>query len=193
MLRRPPRSTLFPYTTLFRSTLAAYDLVSDKVIWTHDEDGLIDSRSLALRDGKLYFMCQQQHLRAISETNGEIVWTNSDKQLRDLIGEPGKGLTSTPGFKTMCLVVATPDALIIQGQTRQNVVAVSTKDGYVLWTKRKITNNPNAIYLNGNIILGVGKRGSHVVVNPVTGEELEDLGFLKRACTRLTADRKSVV
>src|SRR5690349_23502193 len=24
MIRRPPRSTLFPYTTLFRSTLAAY-------------------------------------------------------------------------------------------------------------------------------------------------------------------------
>jgi outer membrane protein assembly factor BamB len=180
----------YPYG--FGKTLAAYDLVSNKVIWTHNEDGLIDSRSLALRDGKLYFMCLQQHLRAISEKDGEIVWTNSDKQLRNLIGEPGKGLTSTPGFKTMCLVVATPDALIIQGQTRQNVVAVSTKDGYVLWTKRKITNNPNAVFINGNIILGVGKRGSHVVVNPVTGEELEDLGFLKRACTRLTASVDSL-
>src|SRR2546427_8665430 len=26
MIRRPPRSTLFPYTTLFRSTLIDYDL-----------------------------------------------------------------------------------------------------------------------------------------------------------------------
>src|SRR3989442_7604870 len=26
MIRRPPRSTLFPYTTLFRSVLAAHDL-----------------------------------------------------------------------------------------------------------------------------------------------------------------------
>src|SRR2546427_5791402 len=25
MIRRPPRSTLFPYTTLFRSTLASFD------------------------------------------------------------------------------------------------------------------------------------------------------------------------
>src|SRR2546428_9417063 len=28
MIRRPPRSTLFPYTTLFRSTTAAYGVVS---------------------------------------------------------------------------------------------------------------------------------------------------------------------
>src|SRR5437660_6298479 len=28
MIRRPPRSTLFPYTTLFRSTLAASSAVS---------------------------------------------------------------------------------------------------------------------------------------------------------------------
>src|SRR5688572_31971435 len=29
MIRRPPRSTLFPYTTLFRSTLDAKDLMSE--------------------------------------------------------------------------------------------------------------------------------------------------------------------
>src|SRR2546422_5872671 len=28
MIRRPPRSTLFPYTTLFRSTYYAYDRLS---------------------------------------------------------------------------------------------------------------------------------------------------------------------
>src|SRR3712207_8522906 len=28
MIRRPPRSTLFPYTTLFRSNLQGYDLIS---------------------------------------------------------------------------------------------------------------------------------------------------------------------
>src|SRR2546428_9569474 len=29
MIRRPPRSTLFPYTTLFRSLLAAVEVVED--------------------------------------------------------------------------------------------------------------------------------------------------------------------
>src|SRR2546430_17488006 len=32
MIRRPPRSTLFPYTTLFRSALAAIFLLFDGVI-----------------------------------------------------------------------------------------------------------------------------------------------------------------
>src|SRR2546430_11932553 len=31
MIRRPPRSTLFPYTTLFRSGFKAYDIASVRV------------------------------------------------------------------------------------------------------------------------------------------------------------------
>src|SRR5437763_9339169 len=34
MIRRPPRSTLFPYTTLFRSLYAAVeDLLLDRIVW----------------------------------------------------------------------------------------------------------------------------------------------------------------
>src|SRR5438034_11728547 len=33
MLRRPPRSTLFPYTTLFRSGLARLALVNKRVVY----------------------------------------------------------------------------------------------------------------------------------------------------------------
>src|SRR3712207_7976800 len=39
MIRRPPRSTLFPYTTLFRSSL---EVKRDKSAWRHD---LYDGRS----------------------------------------------------------------------------------------------------------------------------------------------------
>ena len=72
----------------------------------------------------------------------------------NLIEQPGRGLVSTPGFRSGCLTVATPEALIIQGQTRMNVVAVSTNDGSLLWTKKKFTNNPNAIYLDGKVVAG---------------------------------------
>ncbi|MBC8354605.1 MAG: PQQ-binding-like beta-propeller repeat protein [Planctomycetes bacterium] len=171
----------------FGDTIAAYDLGEEELLWVHNEDSLIDSRSLAIRDDGVFFMCPDKHLRALQATTGEVLWTNDEEQVRSLIAEPGKGLTSTPGFKTMCLVMATPDALIIQGQTRMNVVAVSTSSGSVLWTKRKVTNNPNAIYVDGDIVLGVGKGGTHVVVDPVSGEEKADLGFRKVACTRLTA------
>src|SRR5260370_10898752 len=40
MIRRPPRSTLFPYTTLFRSILAADALACGNGLG-HDHDGML--------------------------------------------------------------------------------------------------------------------------------------------------------
>src|SRR5260370_28539944 len=46
MIRRPPRSTLFPYTTLFRSPLVFTDSAATKVKELIDEEG---NRDLKLR------------------------------------------------------------------------------------------------------------------------------------------------
>src|SRR5258708_20359413 len=43
MIRRPPRSTLFPYTTLFRSFLASNGF-SPEIIWVKQEDVLLTDR-----------------------------------------------------------------------------------------------------------------------------------------------------
>ena len=175
----------------FGHTLAAYDLSEKRLLWQHKEESLIDSRAMSLQGGKMFLFCPDKHVRCLSVDRGEVIWTNADPQVRNLIQQPGKGLTSTPGFRTMCITMASPDALIIQGQTRMNVTALSTKDGYVLWTKRKVTNNPNAIFVDGKVILGVGKGGTHVAIDPLSGDELEDLKFRKTACTRLTASGDS--
>ena len=176
----------------FGHTLAAYDLKSKQRLWKHQEKDPIDSRAMAMRDDKIYLFCPEHRLRALTISAGRVAWTNEDKNVVDLIREPGKGLTSTPGWRTSCLTVATPQSLIIQGQTRMNVVSVSTENGKLLWTKRKITNNPNAIYVDGNIVLGIGPGGSHVSIDPKTGEVKENLKFRKRACTRLTASPDSL-
>src|SRR5688500_19630838 len=44
MLRRPPRSTLFPYTTLFRSTMQA-----ELLLFFVSHDGNVDFRLLHVR------------------------------------------------------------------------------------------------------------------------------------------------
>ena len=175
----------------FGTTLAAYDLEQKQLLWKHSEEQPIDSRSMSMGEEKVTVYCPNQHFRCLNLKTGEVEWTTDERKVLDLIEEPGKGLTSTPGFRTACLTVFTPDALIIQGQTRQNVVALSTADGYLLWTKQKITNNPNAIFVDGNVVLGVGPGGNHVVVDPLSGEVIKDLGFRKRACTRLTASSDS--
>ena len=176
----------------FGSILAAYDLEQREVLWTHrEEDQPIDGRAMSMRDGKVYFYCPDKYLCAADARTGDVLWCNDDKATLALIEQPGQGLTSTPGFRSACLAVATPQALILQGQTRMNVVAVSTSDGQQLWTKQKVTNNPNAIYVDDKVILGVGEGGNHVAIDPISGDVIEDLGFRKRACTRLTASSDS--
>ena len=38
MIRRPPRSTLFPYTTLFRSKIARFNPMTHFTVWTKRVD-----------------------------------------------------------------------------------------------------------------------------------------------------------
>src|SRR3712207_7698435 len=42
MIRRPPRSTLFPYTTLFRSVFFAKNVKTPLMILHNDRDGAVD-------------------------------------------------------------------------------------------------------------------------------------------------------
>src|SRR3712207_8266728 len=51
MIRRPPRSTLFPYTTLFRS-VAASTLVAPQPGQARDRAQLPEARSLPTGDGQ---------------------------------------------------------------------------------------------------------------------------------------------
>ncbi|NOX55445.1 MAG: PQQ-binding-like beta-propeller repeat protein [Planctomycetes bacterium] len=172
----------------FGNVLAAYELATGKTLWIHKvTEGLIDSRALAVGEDKLFLYCPGHFLRCLDRRTGKVAWTNEDKRTIELIEQPGRGLTSTPGFRTACMAVYTPHAIVIQGQTRMNVVAISPDDGYLLWSKKKVTNNPNAIYVDGHLVLGIGPGGSHVMLDPISGEVLENLRFHKRACTRLTA------
>lgn len=175
----------------FGDVIAAYDVKNKKLLWAHREDSLIDSRGLAIRDDQFYLYCPDKHFRALDLSTGKVNWTNNEAETLGLIEKPGKGLTSTPGWRTQTLVVATPNTLVVQGQTRMNVVGISTKYGTLLWHKPKVTNNPNAIYVDGRVIIGIGEGGSHVVLDPNTGIEEDDLKFVKRACTRLTASTDS--
>ena len=56
----------------------------------------------------------------------------------------------------------------------------------MLWNRTKTASNPNLLYADGRVLVGVGERGNTVALDPETGEELEDLGFAKRSCSRLT-------
>src|SRR5437016_8105610 len=48
MIRRPPRSTLFPYTTLFRSV--RYTTIQN---WSHNVYNLVTKRAVVQEDGRM--------------------------------------------------------------------------------------------------------------------------------------------
>lgn len=176
----------------FGTTLLAYDLKLGRTRWIHREDQPVDSRAMVMGDGKLFVYGPDSHVRCLDAAKGKVVWTNDSEELRALIEEAGRGLGSTPGFRSMCYAVYSPKVLVYEAQTRANVVAVSTEDGRKLWTRRKTTNNPNTIYLDGKILIGIGKDGNTFEVDPMTGKTIRDLGFRKRSCARLTATPDSL-
>jgi outer membrane protein assembly factor BamB len=185
----------------FGDTILAYDLAKQSVLWTHAEptpqgaaraQAPVDSRAMAVGGDRVYFYCPDARLGCLDAKSGEVVWSNEDANLRALIEQPGKGLVSTPGFRTTCFCVYTPKGLFYEAQTRMNIVAVSKDDGQLMWHRSKTSNNPNVIYLDGTVLVGIGPEGSTLALNPETGETIEDLGFMKRSCVRLTATSDSI-
>src|SRR3989449_11694971 len=60
MIRRPPRSTLFPYTTLFRSVRKSALLVlrAKLIFQRHPDPTLIDGK-LVFQEGNFQFFCPE--------------------------------------------------------------------------------------------------------------------------------------
>ena len=171
----------------FGNTIAAYDVKRKKVLWQHSEDNEIDSRALVLGGGKIFFYCPGAHTGCLDALSGQPIWRNNNREVIRLIEQPGRGLQSTPGFRTTCYSLYTPEAIFFQAQTRMNVVAISSEDGRLLWTRKKTTNNPNMLYVDGKLVVGIGPGGSTLLLDPLSGETVKDLGFRKRSCARLTA------
>src|SRR5256885_11135647 len=94
MIRRPPRSTLFPYTTLFRSAEAVDSLLAqtfedfELIVCDNastDRTGDI-ARSYAAKDRRVRYACNEQNLganrnfrRTFELSSGEYFrWTSAD-------------------------------------------------------------------------------------------------------------------
>ncbi|NQT13037.1 MAG: PQQ-binding-like beta-propeller repeat protein, partial [Planctomycetes bacterium] len=94
----------------FGKTLAAFNAAEKSLLWKHQEEEPIDSRAMAVSQKKVFLHGPEKHLRCLDADSGSVVWTNDDPEVLGMIEEPGRGLTSTPGFRSCCLAVATPEA-----------------------------------------------------------------------------------
>ena len=58
----------------FAKTLLAIDPKTKKVLWTHQEDPPIDSRSLCMKNGRIYFGSFGHYLACLDAKTGKPIW-----------------------------------------------------------------------------------------------------------------------
>src|SRR3712207_8273119 len=75
MIRRPPRSTLFPYTTLFRSGLDP--------AYVQSEEGILPATKFAV-DAYVRFVREQSLLEAIASSLTELFAPRSEEHTSEL-------------------------------------------------------------------------------------------------------------
>src|SRR2546427_2999563 len=85
MIRRPPRSTLFPYTTLFRSSptpslwrIRYYDIRPDRFSWTGDRS--TDRKSTRLNSSHSQISYAVFCLKKKNKDNGQHIKVKRAKQ-----------------------------------------------------------------------------------------------------------------
>lgn len=173
----------------FGRVVAAYDMERGKTLWIHRERTDIDSRCMAVADNKVYFYAPDRRIGCLRADRGRLLWANNDPAALKLIEEDGRGPF---GIRSSCGSLCTPDALILALPTRRNVVALSTRDGTLLWHHGQRAEGLNVVYADGRLVLGIGPRRSTAAVNPLDGAVTLDLGFAKRACARMTGSPDSL-
>ncbi len=177
--------------------LFAIDPKSKKILWHVREVETIDSRGMAMRNGRIYYTCEGKFLACLDAKTGLYIWRNSDKNLLEAIGVSKGAQHWLLGFASTAYLKASDDALFFAGPNRPLLVAASTKDGKLLW-KKDCSVKGGPITEGGNVQLVIRKDGLYALgqgsVNqgnssfkfePLTGEVLATFPARDR-CTRAT-------
>ena len=181
----------------FGKNLFAIDPKSKKILWHVREVETIDSRGMAMRNGRIYYTCEGKFVACLDAKTGLYVWRNSDKNLLDAIGTSKGAQHWLLGFASTAYLKVSDDALFFAGPNRPLLVAASAKDGKLLW-KKDCSVKGGPITEGGNVQLVIRKDGLYALgqgsvnqgnssfkLEPLTGEVLATFPARDR-CTRAT-------
>src|SRR2546421_1996144 len=102
MIRRPPRSTLFPYTTLFRSVL-----VPDEILWIHHQEAVHRQPRYRCAQSMVGGRAQPTH-RDRSEEHTSELQSRSDLVCRLLLEKKKKDGRTTDAASRSSYDISTP-------------------------------------------------------------------------------------
>ncbi len=184
------------YAWGFSKTLLAIDAKTKKVIWQHKEQEPIDSRSLCMKNGRIYFCHFGKYLACLDVKTGKDIWRKTaekDAGLFEAIGPYRPGHGAATGWKTTIYLRCSDKALYFAGPQVYDVTAVSTDDGRHLWTY-KAERNPHVLIRDDAVyIVGAARlEGDTHKLDPISGKILASYNISRRACTRTTGSRDSI-
>jgi outer membrane protein assembly factor BamB len=173
----------------FAKTLLAIDAKTKKVLWSHQEDPAIDSRSLCMANGRMYMANFGNYLVSLDAKTGREVWRRTaqkDPEVFKTIGpyRPGQGYIG--GWKSTVFLKCTDKAVYVLGPQVQWLTALSAGDGQVLF-KHPVMDLHIVIRDEGLYCIGPQhSKNQTKKLDPLTGEVLASYDIQRRACTRST-------
>ncbi len=176
----------------FGRTLVAIDTKTKKILWDYSGEDYIDSRALCLRNGRIYFFSPLSYLGCLDAANGTVVWQNADRDLLEAIGADGRAQHYITGYATTCFMKCNDNFLLFAGPQRKKLVAASTTDGRLVWTRDggnlQLILREEALYCAGAQNAG---NNAGLKLDYETGDELGRMPT-RRACTRATGSIDSI-
>ncbi len=173
----------------FGRTFLAIELSSEKTRWTHREEEYVDSRGVCMFGDRIYFYSPEKHLAALDAGVGDVRWRNTSRELLDAIGPNHRAQHYVTGYSTTTYIKGSKDHVFFAGPQRKQLVAASTTDGALRWTKSP--GNLQIVLRDAGIWAAGPQNGSGMVLGYESGDVLHRLPA-RRACTRATGSIDSV-
>lgn len=185
----------------FGRNFVAIDPGTKKILWHHREQELLDSRGICMKDGRIYCYSPGKFLTCLDAKTGKSIWERSAIELIEAIGPQGRAQIYVTGFSSSAYIKTDGRHIILAGPQRPNLVAISCKDGNVVWHKKggnfQVVLRPDALYAIGPQKTGNPRKVQNkqesisYKIDYVTGEILNEFTH-RRACTRATGSYDSI-
>ena len=180
----------------FSKTLLAIDPETKDVLWHHQEELPIDSRSLCMKNGRVYFSHFGKYLVCLNATSGEEIWrktSENDPELFKAIGPYCPYEVAYTGWRSTIYLRCSDEALYFAGPQVFDVTAVSTEDGRHLWTYTAQRNPHVLIRDEGVYLIGAHQLNADThKLDPLSGKVLASYNIARTACTRATGSADSI-
>lgn len=172
----------------FGHTIVAIDPATKKVKWKHQEKEILDTRGVCLTGNRLFYTSHGKFMGCLDVSTGKKLWQTSDADLLKAIGDNKVAQNPTEGFTSTAYVKGSELAFYFAGPTRSNLVAVSAKDGKLLWKADGRGNSQLVLRDDGLYAMSPGASSRF---DFLSGTVLQNLGP-RINCTRATGSVDSI-